>query len=80
MGTKDPQSLTGPYQNRCADWWSPRDSETTADDQAAGDPSTEAQHPEDTEEGPEVHPSLSLLTPLDIPASLKIYRHSFSLG
>lgn len=72
-GKEGPRSLTGPDQSRCADWWSPHDSGTTMDDQAAGDPSTEAQHPEDIEQGPGAHHP-------DISASLKLYWHSFSLG
>lgn len=51
---KGPQSLTGPDQSRCADWWLPPDSGTKVGDQAAGDPSRGAQHPEDTEQGPRV--------------------------
>lgn len=57
LGRKDPWSPTDPDQSRCADWWSLPDSGTTTDDQAAGDPSTEAPHPEDTEKGPGVHSS-----------------------
>lgn len=47
-------------------------------EQAAGDPSTKAQHPEDTELEPRVHPSRPCPSQ-DIPASL-IYGHSFSLS
>lgn len=55
-GTKDPRSLTDPDQSRCADWWSLHDSGTTMDSQAAGDPSTEAQHPEDKDRSLECFP------------------------
>ena len=63
LGRKDPQSLTGPDQSRCADWWSLHDSGTTVDAQAAGDPSTEARHPKDKEQEPRIVSTLHSPTP-----------------
>ena len=75
-GKEGCQSLTGPDQSRYADWWSPHGSGTTVGAQAAEDPSTEAQHPEDKKQEPRIHPPLPCLQ--DIPASLQGYKHSFS--
>lgn len=53
---KEPRPLTGPDRSRCADWWSPLDPGTIVGNQAAGDPSTGAQHPGDMEQDLESPP------------------------